>query len=368
MTDRIESYDAYISEFGRRLAVAGKPGRPSYARRHRYGLLALGAVCLVAAALSPPGQAAISWAGELVGIGEVGGPPTSDDRPEGVSPASDQVVIANGSAPDGTRYEIVVYRTDDPVAGDPERGSTCIFVDFPAREGTNGGACGDNTFEGEGRMFPYGVSGPAEDGVPENPYVSGYVKPEVARVTVRREGDHGPPIEAEVARLDGQLQQRIGADAPIGLFLAFLPRDFDVEDLGMRGEALEITAYDPAGAVLERDSVPPADQGRPASAASEKFTPAQQKAIDRIPPADRIEFEVLDCSTIDLGTGQTDKGGGPTTCISSKPSAEVKEIAPNITTSDIFNWEGENGERDPLLQAECAFLRKAGAKVGSYCD
>jgi hypothetical protein len=69
--------------------------------------IALAAAVLGGALLTPPGREASGWVGELVGIGEVGGSPTLEDH--GFQWSSRGVVIANGRAPDGSRYEWVVY-------------------------------------------------------------------------------------------------------------------------------------------------------------------------------------------------------------------------------------------------------------------
>jgi hypothetical protein len=87
--------------------------------RPRRRPVAAGAACLLALALaSPPGQAAIERVGALVGIGDVGDPPT-------LGPASG-VIVDNGRAPDGSGYEWNAY------PGGVGGGESCIRLDWPA--------------------------------------------------------------------------------------------------------------------------------------------------------------------------------------------------------------------------------------------
>jgi hypothetical protein len=245
----------------------------SDSRRPSFWIAAAAAACLVVLAISPPGQSAISWAAELVGIGDVGGPPTNEDRPEMVRPASDQVVIANGTAPEGTRYEIVAYRTDDPVAGESDVGATCIAVDFPSLKGPSGVACGDDMFDAGRSLYVMGASGPGPSGIPANPYTTGYVTPKIAEVTV---STGSPPSAGQAAKLvfvDDALKRQLDADESIGYFLAFLPRDFDVEGLGAGTEGLEVTAYDAEGNLVDRQVIPDAAMRRHAEQAREASAP-----------------------------------------------------------------------------------------------
>jgi hypothetical protein len=164
-------------------------------------------------------------------------------------------VIATGKAPDGTPYEIVAYRTDEPVAGEADRGATCIFVDFPTEKGPSGGSCGDKVLSVGKKLLVSRVSGSAPGGPPANPQVTGYVSPDVAKVTVKRVGSDEPTETADLAILDGDLRRRIGAEAPIGFFLAFLPTNFPIEELRFGGEALEVSALDSSGQLVARERV-----------------------------------------------------------------------------------------------------------------
>lgn len=276
--------------------------RPSRSRRPSLRVAAAVAACLAVLAISPPGQSAISWAAEVIGIGDVGGPPTNEARPELVSPSSDQVVIANGSAPDGTPYEIVAYRTDDPVAGDSDVGATCIAVDFPSRKGPSGVACGDDMFDPGRSLFVSGASGPGPAGIPADPFTTGYVTPEIARVTVSTDSPPSPEEAAKLVFLDGALKRQLGADESIGYFLAFLPRDFDVQGLGAGTERLEVTAYDPEGKVVDRQVIPDAEMLRHAERSREASAPGLREYCRRAFEAGGGENPV--CEGIPEGAGE----------------------------------------------------------------
>ena len=99
------------------------------------------AVALLAlTALTAPGKDAAAWMGRLVGIGEVGGSPTQkrhgfEDKGARAAP----VVIDNGLAPDGTRYEWVAFRckVDLRDEGQPNRfRGYGLSLDWPTVKGT----------------------------------------------------------------------------------------------------------------------------------------------------------------------------------------------------------------------------------------
>src|SRR5919112_2853067 len=74
-------------------------------REWRPRLLSLAAALLlvIVVLLTPPGRAASAWVGDLVGIGEVGGPPTQEKR-GGFADAGSAGVVDQRGAPDGSRH------------------------------------------------------------------------------------------------------------------------------------------------------------------------------------------------------------------------------------------------------------------------
>src|ERR671910_640933 len=88
-------------------------------------------------------RAARAWVGELVGIGDVGGPPTQEKH-GGFMLADTAVVIDNGEAPDGSRYEWVAYRchirAEDGVGTDFK--GIGVSLEWPGvRRHEGGGSC-----------------------------------------------------------------------------------------------------------------------------------------------------------------------------------------------------------------------------------
>ena len=123
-----------VAEARAEIAARPEPAPRERAWPRRALALAAVALALVVALLSPPGRAASAWVGELVGIGDVGGEPTLE--PGGFRTPGTGVVVANGSAPDGSRYEWVAYRckVDDEDLGAGFRG-VGLSLDWPGVKG-----------------------------------------------------------------------------------------------------------------------------------------------------------------------------------------------------------------------------------------
>lgn len=189
-------------------------------------------VCLCALGLTgtllvtPAGQALTSWAGRLVGVGDVGGPPTREQRDQG-APVESSVILATGRAPDGARYEFVVDRfptgmgprapsgqgVDGP---DGETFKWCLGLEFPdvVPRGI-GGFCGPELppAQRDGIVRPFGGLN-AYPGVTEHLVLSGFAEPEVSRVRVSYRDQDGEHREAPVdlSAADRELQRRTGSE------------------------------------------------------------------------------------------------------------------------------------------------------------
>jgi hypothetical protein len=216
-----------------RAEVAGREAPARRARRagRRTLVAVLAAAVLAAALLTPPGRDASAWVGELVGIGEVGGSPTLTER--GFADTSGEIVIENGRAPDGTRYEWVVYeckvdmRQEGLGEGFEGVGTSLDWPDAKGNEG--GGSCGekertptDHTFDSIGlRIVPSQFEGVAEPDL----YMAGSTGASVhdVRVIYRdTQGEvHELPVDFE--RVENDLRERVGDGAPGGTFMAFVP-------------------------------------------------------------------------------------------------------------------------------------------------
>jgi hypothetical protein len=250
-----------------RAEVAGREAPSGRARRAgRRGLVAaLAAAVLAAALLTPPGRDASAWVGELVGIGEVGGSPTLTERP-GPTETSREVVIENGRAPDGTRYEWVVYDCEfdmskEGFGGESFRGAG-ISLDWPDAKGhEGGGSCAEDhetptpppagTFNSIGlHVVPSQFQGVDEPDL----YMAGSTSSRVHSVRVIYRDTQGETrdLPVDFARVDGSLRGRVGDSAPGGTFMAFVPgawaaRDDVVARLDLRARAgtgkLELGPY-----------------------------------------------------------------------------------------------------------------------------
>ena len=219
--------------------VAGREGPvPSSGRGARRALgLALAAAVLAAVLLTPPGRSASAWVGELVGIGEVGGSPTLEDH--GFDWTSRGVVIANGRAPDGTRYEWVVYdcKVDDREMGMHFEGFG-MALEWPDAKGREGGG---GCEEAEGaperdhdlggthvQILPSQFKGVADPDLS----ISGTTGSRVHRVQVIYTDTAGEEhdLDVDFKRVPSELRERVGRNTPTGTFIAFVPGDWAARD------------------------------------------------------------------------------------------------------------------------------------------
>jgi hypothetical protein len=190
--------------------------------------------------ITPPGRAASAWVGDLVGLGEVGGPPTLPKR--GFADNRTAVVIDNGTAPDGSRYEWVAYEcsVDLREEGSPTNfsgiGMSLEWPDVKGREG--GGFCE----ELDGRPRPedaaVGSHGvhilPSQFKGVEQPdlVVSGTAGPGVHDIEVLYQEPDGDTrkLSVDFARVDGELLEVAKRPEALATFTAFLPGELAARD------------------------------------------------------------------------------------------------------------------------------------------
>jgi hypothetical protein len=286
------------AEIEGRRTPASAPRRP---RRRALGV-AFATALLGAALLTPPGRAATGWVGELVGIGDVGGSPTQKHRSD--QAAGPAIVVNNGFAPDGSRYEWVVYhcRIDMRRQGLP--GVVDGYgVDFewpgrPGDGGAGGGSCEDavgsdrghpQVFQSFGtQILPSQFKGTADPDL----VVSGETGRQVYGVRIvyvdRSGGRHRLRVDFE--RIGPKLRGRIVAKSSLGgTFVAFIPGDWaDRDELESRLDlrALQGTGKLKLGPIGRRDR-------RQAARASKICAPKQPdfSTLDPSDPKDRKAAE-----------------------------------------------------------------------------
>lgn len=239
---------------------AEEPSEGTRGRRRRSFVLAGVAALLGVTLLTPPGQAALSGAANL--IGEIGGTPTpKDDRglsstvPPG-QPGS-PVVVDNGEAPDGSRYEWVAFRRTERLRlGVAPRLKTrtmetfCVtfgWADVPRRKSTGGctslGGWSPGVIHMSGRLIR-----PAADSGQRDYMVVGDVDPRVGRVRMvyRRPGGERYEMPVDLGRVDGELLRRVRGDKPFTVFTAFVPGDLVAADrLDERYRMMGLSVDDP---------------------------------------------------------------------------------------------------------------------------
>jgi hypothetical protein len=216
-------------------APAPRPARPG--ARLLAGFAAT-ALVLGVVLLTPPGRTAAAWVGDLVGIGEVGGSPTREQRSGGTS---EEVVIDNGRAPDGTRYEWVAYRCKVDMRREGLPGSfrgIGVSLEWPGSQGPEGGgSCeeGSGAADRDNGVTSHGVHIlPSQFKGVERPdlVVAGSTGPRVHRVSIfytDRSGEkHSLPVD--FARVEGKLRELAHRSEPLGTFTAFIPGDWAARD------------------------------------------------------------------------------------------------------------------------------------------
>jgi hypothetical protein len=211
--------------------------------------LVLGVALMAGALLTPPGRAALSTAADL--IGQIGGTPTpKDDRglestvPPG-QPGS-PVVVDNGEAPDGSRYEWVAYRRHERGLGQ----TFCVtfgWAGVPRREGTGG--CGSPGGWSPGVIHMTGrLIRPSRPGGPRDYMMIGDVDPRVGdlRMVYRRPGGQRQEIPVDLGHVRGPLLRRAGGDRPLTVLTAFIPGELVAADrLAARYKLMSLRVVDP---------------------------------------------------------------------------------------------------------------------------
>jgi hypothetical protein len=217
-------------------------------RRTRRGLpplrqplagVAATALLVLVVLLTPPGRAASAWVGDLVGIGDVGGAPSAPKQ-GGFIKGGTAVVVDNGTAPDGSRYEWVAFQCKADLRDeglDTNFEGIGLALQWPGvRDHEGGGSC--ESLEDRPRPGAFVTHGvhivPSQfKGVAEPDLViSGATGPDVDRVRViYRDGDGDPrDLPLDFARVEGKLQQLASRPERMSTFVAFLPGEVAARD------------------------------------------------------------------------------------------------------------------------------------------
>jgi hypothetical protein len=219
-------------------ARAAAPTRSAVPARRRAIALACAAALLGGGLATAPGRAVAGWVGELVGIGDVGGSPTKKqrDRWEKGPP----VVIDNGPAPDGSRYEWVAYGCEVDMERDEGipgliRGFG-LSLEWPGG-GEGGGSCEEyeSTAATERKTFTsFGVQPLPSQRKAREPifFIAGSTGPRVRGVRVLYRDSSGVVhrLPVDFARTDAALLRRTRLRHPIGTFVAFIPARWAARD------------------------------------------------------------------------------------------------------------------------------------------
>jgi hypothetical protein len=265
-------------------ACAAVEALPARRRRPRRAAVAAGVLALGLALVSPPGQAAISRLGELVGIGEVGEPPT-------LGPAHG-VIVDNGRAPDGSGYEWTAYRAGNTYEIDGERvrlEESCIGLDWPQdRRQLGWSSCSafpDTSKTPYGRYYLTSHEIRRLDSGDVLLTGTTTAEPRALRIVYTDAQGREHELAVDFARVEGEVLERIGARQPFGVFTAFVPAAQAERDRLSRHRDLGVIFPVMPGPREEPDpNLPPECRYDPPPGPFEyRFYGPEGELIDRVP-------------------------------------------------------------------------------------
>jgi hypothetical protein len=226
--------------------------------RLRLGLALLAVLALsLAGFMTPPGRAVAEWAAELVGVGEVGGPPTKPSEVGPFTVTGDQIVLATGQTADHVDYEIVAYKSDRTIEG--AQGTTvCVNTEFPSVRSDGSGSCYAGALRYGGLCCSQVV---LENRATSIPYIEGQVSPEVESVSVSYTDQAGNlrEVQAVIGMITPRFASALEVEHPSGLFMTSLPdlAEYEPENADtFRGpaEPVQITAVGGDGQIIETET------------------------------------------------------------------------------------------------------------------
>jgi hypothetical protein len=257
-------------------------------RRNQIGAVAVAAVVLLGASLTPPGRAATGWIARVAGIGE------DPSLPQVGSVQGAAVVLQSGELPDGTPFEVVAKRFNGDsfmraAADSPEelqemqdRGFAadipewvCFQVDWPGSQSSGqGGMCTSHRGSGhEPRLDSSSLFAPPHsfDGTgPGNPnaprsgpviFMGFTTSDEITEVrVVQHDGDGDETdLPSQLLPVDAKSLETVGAPGPLSVFFAILDQNV-VAAANAREAQVTATAIDATGVKVDSvDAFPPLD-------------------------------------------------------------------------------------------------------------
>jgi hypothetical protein len=243
--------------------LAARPASRGGRRRSRPALVTATVIAAVGAfALTPPGQAVTDEIGELVGLAEVGGPPTESSQVGNFDPATGQIVLATGATSDEVPFEIVAYRSDRSIVG-REDSTTCVNIEFPTAKTDQVASC----YAGALRYGGVCCSGlTLGDDASAIPRVVGEIRPGIERVLVTYVASDGSErsVDATIGMITPEFAERLAVENPSGKFIASLPELAEQGDLPepLQGPAFPVTVevFDGTGELIETETIKPVSE------------------------------------------------------------------------------------------------------------
>jgi hypothetical protein len=207
---------------------------------------ALCAGLIAFAVLTAPGQAVTAWAGERLGIGEPGGPPSLDELRASwnqgtAADGQPAYIVAAGPAPHAGNYEFITYQAKESQNSGPLSGEPCFELNLIQERSSTGQGCG--VFPEGATLYSNGFGGGFGRSGEEVFYTSGRASADVEAIEVRF---NDRPVDVELVSISPDLLDRLKIETPFKFFIAFLPD-------GARGGPLTISAHDQEGDLMARE-------------------------------------------------------------------------------------------------------------------
>lgn len=207
---------------------------------------ALCAGLLAFAALTAPGQAVTAWAGERLGIGEPGGPPSLEELRASwnqgtAADGQPAYVVTAGPAPHGGSYEFITYEAKGSQSSGSLNGEPCFELNLIQERSSTSQDCG--VFPEGDALYSNGFGGGFGRSGEEVFYTSGRVSTGVESIEVQF---NGQLVDVELVSISTDLLDRLKIETPFKFFIAFLPD-------GASGGPLTISARDQEGDVMARE-------------------------------------------------------------------------------------------------------------------
>jgi hypothetical protein len=199
-------------------AAVARSGKRRRSLAWRLGIAFAVIAAIAGLSVTPPGRAIAEEIADLFGIGESPSGSAGFGKPA--------VVIGLGDSPEGYPFEVIAAVPKGGARGE----EVCIGLDLPGLGGGRAASClseaeGDLARLDRAVLLPTVYAAPRELGARGELIVQGLARPDVETIEVAYVRADGVTERApvQIATLDRELGGRVGAEASVRFFAAFIP-------------------------------------------------------------------------------------------------------------------------------------------------